>query len=241
MSTFIISITMTTAVLAVYSIIPTAILRAANMAANASLRKDKVICLTFDDGPSPEYTPALLALLAKYNIKATFFVMAGAVRENPYLLDAIRKAGHSVALHTMDHKCPLFTGARKTEEDFRNSMEIMDGMGTEIRYFRPAWGTFNLKMLAEIRRRGLKTVLWNVMVGDWEGRTTAETLEKRLYSRVGDSSLICLHDGRGKNDAPARTIAALDRMIPVWKREGYSFLTIEEYYGTIRSKKENAA
>ena len=69
------------------------------------------------------------------------------------------------------------------------------------------------------------------MAEDWQGDTTTEIIVDKLLKRSRRGSIICLHDGRGKNEAPSRTIKALEKVIPIWKSEGYKFATMEDYYG----------
>ncbi|MGI6204074.1 MAG: polysaccharide deacetylase family protein [Anaerovoracaceae bacterium] len=211
-----------------YSLIPTAVLRARN-----ALRPgtgEKIICLTFDDGPSAEYTPELLDLLAEYDVKASFFEVAEFARENPDIVRRINAEGHVIALHSLRHESPLIEGPAKTRKNMADSLRIMNDLGVRPKYFRPAWGTFNTELIRQAGEAGMKTVLWNVMIGDWEKNVTAGELRDRLARKIRRPALVCLHDGRGSEGAPGRMIAALSKMLPVWKEKGYSFVTIEEYY-----------
>lgn len=77
----------------------------------------------------------------------------------------------------------------------------------------------------------MKPMLWDVMAQDWSASETAKSIETKLLQRTTGDSIICLHDGRGKDDAPARTIAALRKTIPQWLKQGYRFDTVD-HYGT---------
>jgi len=224
------------AVLLGYSMVPTAAVRANNyilnkMPADKKSAAQKTICLSFDDGPDPRYTPELLDLLKENDISASFFAVAESAKNNPELIRRMKNEGHLVGLHSLNHRCPLFMGVRDTHDEFVHAVDIMHSLDTEVIYFRPPWGTINLQLVKIMREYKMKMVLWSVMAEDWRGDITAEEIEKRLRRRVHSGSVICLHDGRGENAAPARTIQALRKIIPVWKSAGYEFVKADEVYG----------
>lgn len=142
----------------------------------------------------------------------------------------MKRDGHVVGLHSREHKCPIFQGIKGTRADLESSLEIMNGLDVKIKYFRPPWGTFNLALIKELRKRGLKVLLWSVMVGDWSAGVTADEIADRLLAKTGKGSVICIHDGRGAEGAPGRTVAALEKVLPVWIEEGYRFETAEDFY-----------
>lgn len=190
--------------------------------------KGKIIYLTFDDGPS-KYTIELLEVLKKYNIKATFFFVANFAKEQKEIIEKMKKEGHLIALHSLKHKNSMLQGIYETKKDLEKSLKIMQELGIDIKYYRPPWGDANLYLLKKLRKENIKLILWNVMAQDWEGNTTEEIIANKLLTRVEDGDIICLHDGRGKNEAPYRTIKALEIAIPVFLEKGYKFKTIDEY------------
>ena len=105
--------------------------------------KEKVIYLTFDDGPS-EYTEQLLNLLKQYNIKATFFCVANFAKERKDTIKRMKQEGHVIALHSLKHKNSMIQGILETKKDLYNSLEIMNQLGIEIQYYRPPWGDSNI-------------------------------------------------------------------------------------------------
>lgn len=190
----------------------------------------KTIYLTFDDGPSSEYTEMLLDVLKKYNVKASFFCVAEFANENEKIIKRMRKEGHLIGLHSLKHENAYFMDVFKTNKDFRESMQIMNKLGQDITYYRPPWGDLNLASLFNIKRYNLKLVLWNVMAEDWEGDSTPFDIEVKLLRRIQGGDIICLHDGRGENEAPSRTIEALDKVIPILLGKGFKFETVDKYY-----------
>jgi peptidoglycan/xylan/chitin deacetylase (PgdA/CDA1 family) len=211
----------------VYAPLPAAVLRAEN-ALRFSLtdHPEKTLYLTFDDGPDPHYTGKLLDLLAKYQIHATFFTVADFAQEHPELIRRMQKEGHTVACHSRSHKCAMFQGPRATKSDLSRSLHTMKELGVPVDLYRAPWGLYNLTLIHELKRRHIKRVLWNVMIGDWSARPDVDTLAHRLLSRVRPGAVICLHDGRGFDHAPARTIRTLERVLPELKKQGYQFKTL---------------
>ncbi len=212
----------------IYAALPAAFLRAENaLRFRFSKHPKKELYLTFDDGPDPNYTGKLLDLLAENGIRATFFTVAEFAEQNPELIERMKDEGHSIACHSLSHKCAMFQGPQDTLADLTHTLEIMHGLGVNVRYYRAPWGLYNLTLIRELKRLGIRRVLWNVMIGDWSGRVTVSTLSHRLLARVSSEAVICLHDGRGTDHAPARTIKTLETVLPELKRQGYSFKTFQ--------------
>lgn len=213
-----------------YSIIPTYYFKNKFKTLNKDKIKDKYMCLTFDDGPDEKYTEQLLNLLKKYNIKATFFIVATFAKNNSNIIERIKEEGHTIGLHSLEHKNGLITSPIYTDKDFKDSLDIMKNLNIRVKFFRPPWGHINLRTLINLKKYNLKLVLWDVIIGDWKGDITSDEIANRLLKESRNKSIICLHDGRGENDAPLRTIQALEKIIPIWLGEGYKFVKVEELY-----------
>lgn len=190
--------------------------------------KGKELYLTFDDGPS-EYTDKLLNLLNKYNIKATFFCVANFAKEHKNIIEKMKKEGHLIALHSLKHKNAMLQGIKETKNDLEESLKIMKKMNIDINYYRPPWGDSNLVLKKELKNKNIKLILWNVMAEDWEAKATKDTIVNKLLTRTKNGDIICLHDGRGKEKAPLKTIEALEIAIPIFLEKGYKFKKIDEY------------
>lgn len=213
-----------------YSIIPTFYYKFKGTPIVNNIDEKKFLSLTFDDGPDKKYTGKLLDLLKKYNIKATFFVVAKFAEENYELIKRMEEEGHTIGLHSLEHKNALLNGPLYTNKEFEESLKIMDKINVNIKSFRPPWGHLNLLTIRNLKKFNLNLVLWDVIIGDWKADITADEISRRLLSQSKNKSIICLHDGRGKNEAPKRTIEALEKTIPVWIEEGYKFLKVGELY-----------
>lgn len=213
-----------------YSIVPTYYHKLTGTGFKKINTPDKFLCLTFDDGPDEKYTVKLLDLLKFYDVKATFFVVAKQAEKNSTIIDRIQADGHTIALHSLEHKNALVKGFSYTNKDFKESINIMENLGVPIKFFRPPWGHLNIFTLQNIKKHGLVLVLWNVIIGDWKASISSEEIARRLLAQTKNKNIICLHDGRGKNNAPLRTVAALEQVLPQWLSMGYKFLKVGDLY-----------
>ncbi|WP_343314909.1 polysaccharide deacetylase family protein [Brucella sp. BE17] len=164
----------------------------------------KPITLTFDNGPDPEVTPLVLDVLARKNVKATFFVVGDKLRD-PARRAVVRRAkeeGHWIGNHTFNHLVPLGLGKHEAASAFEigKTQELIGDLSDERKFFRPfgGGGFLNHDLLDQNAVEYLKDgkftcVLWNVVPRDWE--TPATWVEKALHMCEGkDHPLIVLHD-----------------------------------------------
>jgi peptidoglycan/xylan/chitin deacetylase (PgdA/CDA1 family) len=174
------------------------------------------IALTFDDGPNPRWTPQLLDLLAKYNVKASFFLIGQFAMQQKDLVRRTHEAGHVIGNHTWTHpnlirKSPA--EVRKELDETTNRLQQMSG--TRVRFFRPPYGLRRRRTLQIARDLGLTTVTWNAIGNDWKD-LSAEAIATRVMglieknSKRGNATNLVLHDG-GSTTLEAdrsRTVAA---------------------------------
>lgn len=188
-------------------------------------RDRRSVALTFDDGPS-ESTPALLELLARLDVRATFFLTGAAVERLPEVARAVAAAGHEIGSHGYSHQ-PLYLRSRSfiASEVDRAQEAIARITGVTPALYRPAYGCRWFGLDAALRRRGLTAVMWTVMGRDW--RWPAERVAARLLRGASNGAIFCLHDGRELVPRPdvRTTIDAVRMAAPELKGRGYRLET----------------
>ena len=184
------------------------------------------VALTFDDGPHPRGTPAVLELLREAGAaKATFFLAGEQVVRRPALVGEIVAAGHRVELHCHRHRNQLRLTARSLLEDAeRGRAAIEEAGGQAIADYRPPDGVFTASGLRAVRRRGWRPVLWSQWGRDWDAGASAESIARRCTATVGDGDVLLLHDADyySAPDSWARTVAALPPILEALAARGLS-------------------
>jgi peptidoglycan/xylan/chitin deacetylase (PgdA/CDA1 family) len=151
--------------------------------------------LTFDDGPHPEGTPAVLEALAQAGVPGTFFLVGEHVARRPALAAEIAAAGHGIGLHCYRHRNLLRLAPRQLRDDLgRAEAAIADATGVAPRLYRPPYGVFSAAALLLARRRGWKPLLWTRWGRDWEPQATPASIVARLTARVRGGDVLLLHD-----------------------------------------------
>ncbi|HUA06581.1 MAG TPA: polysaccharide deacetylase family protein, partial [Solirubrobacteraceae bacterium] len=153
------------------------------------------VAITFDDGPHPEGTPAVLELLAEADIKATFFLVGEQVERRPALAARIADSGHVVALHGYRHRPQPMMPRKVVREDMARAADVVQGAtGVELSWHRPPYGLYSPGGLDETRSRGLRPLLWSRWGKDWRRFTTPERIATRASANVRPGDVILLHD-----------------------------------------------
>jgi peptidoglycan/xylan/chitin deacetylase (PgdA/CDA1 family) len=188
--------------------------------------------LTFDDGPNPAATPALLDVLARHQVKATFFLIDKHITDETVpILRRIFDEGHVVALHSHT-RAPMFSTPDGVAAMLtRNAARIERLTGhTPCRAFRPHAGQRSIPMLIGAARAGYTVVGWGWMLWDfnWFKRKTADALAPRFIARASAGDIVVIHDGHHKDPRANRQYAidTVDRVIPGLKARGFTFGTI---------------
>lgn len=188
----------------------------------------KVIALTFDDVPDPRFTPQLLNVLRKYNVKATFFVVGSRAEKHPDLVARMIREGHVIGNHSYNH--PQFVKLRLGE--FRTQIVRTENIlqtlgGYKPRLIRPPYGDINEQQLKWARSQGYKLVNWNVDSLDWKGLSKAE-VKKNILSNAGKGAIILQHGGGGQGSNLHGSIQALPEVITSLRQRGYTFVTVPQ-------------
>ena len=179
--------------------------------------KNKEIWLTFDDGPDPDITPWILAVLKKENVKATFFLVGEQIEEFPELIGAIIKEGHTIANHTYSHKNGWLTAKEKYIADVEKCQELMP----KNKLFRPPYGKIT-KAQIELLKDYYKIILWDVLSWDFQQNTSPKRVQENILKNTKEGSIIVLHNNQKsyKNLHPI-----LEKTIQILKEKGFFFST----------------
>lgn len=186
---------------------------------------EKVVALTYDDGPSPNHTNQLLALLERLQVKATFFVVGEKIEENPEILKSIVEQGHELGNHSYSHPQMIWKmpGFIKSEIEKTDRLLRQLGVQQEI-HFRSPFGIKFLILPYFLNKMKKKNIMWNVDPKDYQA-SSPEEISNYVIKNVVPGSIILLHDFE-RVDSP--TIPATEVMIQKLQAKGYKFKTVSE-------------
>ena len=187
--------------------------------------KEKVVALTFDDGPHPKYTAEILDVLAKNNAKATFFVVGELAEKNPDLVLRQYQEGHEIANHTYTHH-PRAT-LSKLELELKQTDDLIFSItGYRPELFRPVEGQYTDQMIQRVVKKGYQAVMWSWHrdTEDWKN-PGVHRIEKKVLNGVEPGNIILFHDGGGNR---SQTVKALEKIIEELQKQGYVFVTVSE-------------
>ena len=181
------------------------------------------VALTFDDGPHPQGTPAVLETLREHSAVATFFLAGEQVVRRPSLVREIVAAGHRVELHCFRHRNLLRLGVREFLDDAECARAAIEEAGNQaIADYRPPYGIFSAATLRAVHRRGWRPVLWSQWGRDWARRATAESIARRASAGIRAGDIVLLHDADfySARGSWVRTAAALPLILAELESRG---------------------
>jgi len=184
----------------------------------------KVVALTFDDGPMPGATPQILEILRREQVPATFFCVGAMIAEHPELLRAVAADGHVIANHTWSHSYRRLGPAAAAAEVKRTSDLIYRTTGRRDTLFRPPGGILSNGPARQAARQGYALVLWTVVSGDTFRGVTGPRMVERVVRQVQPGGVVLMHDGGGRHP----TVGALNAIIVGLRKRGYRFVTVPE-------------
>ena len=181
-------------------------------------KNEKVVYLTFDDGPIPEITPWVLDLLDHYQIKASFFCVGDNVRKHPEIFQMVKDRGHVVGNHTFHH----IQGIKVRTKTFKKDVEEADKL-IQSKLFRPPHGHMRLPQFYALRNK-YKIIMWDVVTRDYSKLMTSDMVFEvvKKYTRPG--SIIVFHDSIKAGDQMKES---LPRSIEWLMEQGYSFKLLD--------------
>lgn len=178
---------------------------------------EKILYLTFDDGPHPEATPFVLSQLKKYNAKATFFCIGKNVKEYFEIYKQLLAEGHKPGNHTYNHLNGWKTSDQKYIDDIKSATQIID-----TNFFRPPYGRITKFQIKALQKESLnlKTIMWDVLSGDFDVKVSPENCYLNVINNARAGSVIVCHDSL---KALPRLRFALPRILEYFSHQNYVF------------------
>jgi len=199
-------------------------------------RRPGELAITFDDGPNEEWTPKLLEVLARREVKATFFLIGACAERQPALVRRITGEGHLIGNHSWSHPNMALTGKNRVREELRRTSDVLEQIaGSAVHFFRPPFGARRPAVLQLAREQGLTPVMWNAMTDDWK-EPLEERIARRLIQKIdraggrGFAGNVVLHDG-GHQEVTANrgpSVGACGRLIEHFKPT-HRFVTVDAW------------
>ncbi|QBL09608.1 polysaccharide deacetylase family protein [Rheinheimera sp. D18] len=182
----------------------------------------KALYLTFDDGPHPDVTPKLLALLDTFNAKASFFLIGVNANQYPELVREIAQRGHTVANHSYQHLLLPKLNLQQQLDEINQSKHIIESILQQpCVFFRAPRGMWTVRVLMSLRKMGIKAVHWSRDSFDYKKLAPREIVKNLLDKPVIAGDIVLFHD-----DADC-CIDALAELIPTWQRQGFQLKSLE--------------
>ncbi|WP_017718798.1 polysaccharide deacetylase family protein [Kamptonema formosum] len=185
---------------------------------------EKVIALTFDDGPW-EQTPEVLGILKEMDVKATFFWIGKNVQTYPEIAKQVVAAGHAIGNHTWDHPTSYMDRETAAKQIDSTNDRILETVGVKTTLFRPPGGALRNGLADYARNSQDVVVLWSVDTQDWQASTSVEMLVSTVLNEAKPGGIVLMHDGGGNR---WRTVQALPAIIAGLKELGYRFVTVPQ-------------
>jgi peptidoglycan/xylan/chitin deacetylase (PgdA/CDA1 family) len=188
---------------------------------------EKVVALTYDDGPHPEYTPQILDILDKYQIKATFFMIGRQMERYPEIVKEVLRRGHTIGNHTYTHPRNIEADtAPQIIRELELCEQVIERMtGRRAYMFRPPRGLVDSTVFTIAKEEGYQTILWTVSA-DHHDAPTPELMAKRVSKLIKPGGIILAHDGTFSSRW--KDVQATSLIIDALLKQGYRFIPLSE-------------
>ncbi|MEW6623483.1 MAG: polysaccharide deacetylase family protein [Bacillota bacterium] len=199
--------------------------------------EQKIIALTFDDGPDDNFTPKILDILKEHKVPATFFVMGRRCELFPEVVSRMANEGHIIGNHTYTHPNIVKLSNKKALKELSDTDKIVKEIAGYTPFlFRSPYGSLDREKTKLIVNSGYNIIAWNVDSLDWRG-LSADEVKTNILENVIEGSIILQHSAGGIGEDLSGTVQALDEIIKVLKKDGFEFVTVDKLLG-IPFKKE---
>ncbi|MBP7162340.1 MAG: polysaccharide deacetylase family protein [Candidatus Omnitrophica bacterium] len=194
--------------------------------------QDKRIALTFDDGPSPLWTPLILDELNKAQIKATFFMVGHHVAKYPDIARRVADEGHLIGNHGYAHSVLVYYTLAEIEEEIKYTEDVIFKItGQRTRFFRPPKAWLRPAIKAKIHSMGYQVVLWSLNSKDWVA-FHCESMARFMEKRVRGGDILLFHDSGNvfgmEGGDRTQTVAAIPLLVKKLRSKGYTFVTLDK-------------
>lgn len=191
---------------------------------------EKVVALTFDDGPDERFTPQVLDVLKEHNVKATFFLLGTRVEKYPNVAKRIVKEGHSIGNHTYWHPDLTKTGVKNMIWEIeKNENKIKEVTEVKTDLFRAPYGALNEDLVEKLGGMGYRGIGWSVDSEDWKS-LKAKKVKDNVLSAVHPGAIVLMHSAGHWTQDLSGTAKALDELIPYLRKKGYEFVTVNDMW-----------
>ncbi len=186
--------------------------------------KEKVVALTFDDGPW-SHTPQILDILKKYDVKATFFIVGQHIQAHREQMQQIVQEGHAIGNHTWNHHYHNISPETAAAELGRTADLLEEVTGVETMMFRPPGGNLTNGLVNYAAQNNYVTLMWSVDSHDYRSSMTAASMSEKVVGGIHSGAIVLLHDGGGNR---TQTVQALPQILNQLQEQGYRFVTVPE-------------
>jgi len=192
----------------------------------------KHVVLTFDDGPSPIWTPKILDELKNENIKATFFMIGHHVQKYPEIAKRVAQEGHTIGNHGYAHSVMLYYKPAEIEEEIKYTEHVIKEItGVTTKYFRPPKAWLRRTIKEKIKSMGYETVLWSLNSKDWVS-FNHKTITRYISKHIKNGDILLFHDSGNvtstEGGSRLQTVKTISLLARVLREKGFKFISIEE-------------
>ncbi len=191
--------------------------------------KNKTITLSFDDGPDLKYTPKILDILKKYNVKATFFVVGSQIEKYPTIFKRMIREGHDIANHGYRHLKITELTANQLKSQLELNTALMKKYKAAGRLvFRPPYGALDPTTIQTISKHGYKIALWTIDSRDWRSLNKSQVI-KNVVSNFKNGYIVLQHcAAESKKENLSGSVQALPEIIKAARKQGFRLVTVSQ-------------